>query len=98
MGLRSPIDAFRTGAIASRVSGSVFPNLNGPDFKQLSISIPPPPLLSAYQKLAEPMLSKLATNVKESRALAELRDAILPKLISGELQVPDAERIVGRAS
>ena len=28
--------------------------------------------------------------------LAALRDALLPKLISGELRVPDAERIVGR--
>jgi type I restriction enzyme S subunit len=33
----------------------------------------------------------------QSRTLAALRDALLPKLISGELRVPDAERIVGRA-
>jgi hypothetical protein len=36
--------------------------------------------------------------VQESRTLAALRDALLPKLISGELRVPDAERIVGRAT
>ena len=34
--------------------------------------------------------------IRESSALAALRDALLPKLISGELRVPDAERIVER--
>lgn len=32
---------------------------------------------------------------EESRTLAAIRDTLLPKLISGELRVPDAERIVG---
>ena len=34
---------------------------------------------------------------RESRTLAALRDTLLPKLISGELRIKDAERIVGRA-
>ena len=34
---------------------------------------------------------------RESRTLAALRDALLPKLISGELRVKDAERFIGRA-
>lgn len=34
----------------------------------------------------------------QNQTLASLRDALLPKLISGELRVPDAERIVGRAT
>jgi type I restriction enzyme S subunit len=33
--------------------------------------------------------------IYESRTLAALRDTLLPKLISGELRVADAERIVG---
>jgi type I restriction enzyme S subunit len=32
----------------------------------------------------------------ESRTLADLRDTLLPKLISGELRIPDVERIIGR--
>ena len=35
---------------------------------------------------------------EESRALAALRDTLLPKLISGELRVKDAERFVGRSA
>jgi type I restriction enzyme S subunit len=36
------------------------------------------------------------TSQQQSRTLAALRDALLRKLISGELRVPDVERIVGR--
>ncbi len=54
-------------------------------------------VLSAFEKLAQPLFLKAETTRKESRALAALRDALLPKLISGELRVPDVERIVGRA-
>jgi type I restriction enzyme S subunit len=45
----------------------------------------------------KPMIGRLQESILESRILAALRSALLPKLISGELRVPDAERIVGRA-
>lgn len=44
----------------------------------------------------EPLLKRQAIARAESHTLAALRDRLLPKLISGELRVPDAERIVGR--
>jgi type I restriction enzyme S subunit len=40
----------------------------------------------------------MAPSERESRALAALRDTLLPKLISGELRVQDAERILARAT
>ncbi|WP_407062683.1 hypothetical protein [Chloracidobacterium thermophilum] len=43
------------------------------------------------------MIGRIHQSILESRTLAALRDELLPKLISGELRVPDAERIVGRA-
>ena len=36
--------------------------------------------------------------MNESRTLAVLRDALLPKLISGEVRVPDVERFMGAAA
>jgi len=45
----------------------------------------------------ETLLNRQSAAINESRTLAALRDALLPKHISGELRVPDAERIVGRA-
>ncbi|HVX10273.1 MAG TPA: restriction endonuclease subunit S [Pirellulales bacterium] len=52
-------------------------------------------VLSAFEKLTQPLFLKVEAERKESRTLAALRDTLLPKLISGELRVPDAERIVG---
>ena len=40
----------------------------------------------------------IATNNEESRTLVALRDALLPKLISGELRVKDADKIVEAAT
>lgn len=54
------------------------------------------PLIVAYDTLTQPLFLRAAANRIESRTLAALRDALLPKLVSGELRVPDAERIVGR--
>jgi type I restriction enzyme S subunit len=39
---------------------------------------------------------RIETSEEQSLSLAAIRDTLLPKLISGELRVPDAERIVGR--
>jgi type I restriction enzyme S subunit len=43
-----------------------------------------------------PIRQRLVASVRESRTLAALRDALLPKLISGEIRIKDAERIAAR--
>jgi len=48
-------------------------------------------------KLLLALIEQVLQNRQQSRSLAQLRDTLLPKLISGELRVPDAERIVGVA-
>jgi type I restriction enzyme S subunit len=44
------------------------------------------------------MRERRVVSEKESQALAVLRDALLPKLISGEIRVKDAERLVAEAA
>ena len=51
-------------------------------------------LLVMYQRLSRPLYDLLVTKVKEAATLAALRDTLLPKLISGEIRVQDAERTV----
>ena len=46
----------------------------------------------------EPFLERQSSLAHESETLAALRDTLLPKLISGELRIPDAERIVGEVA
>jgi len=59
---------------------------------------PPPELLAAFDSQVYRLFQRLFQGQQESRTLAALRDALLPKLISGELRVPDAERFVEEAS
>jgi type I restriction enzyme S subunit len=53
-------------------------------------------LITAFDRIVQPLLLRAEMNRNENRALAELRDALLPKLISGDLRVPDAERLIKR--
>lgn len=52
---------------------------------------------SLPQAPPRPFDERHAANSRQSESLCAVRDALLPKLISGELRVPEAERIVGRA-
>lgn len=60
------------------------------------VVIPPKPLLGRMTQIVQPLLEVIINNRLESRTLAELRDALLPRLISGELRVPAAESILRR--
>jgi type I restriction enzyme S subunit len=44
------------------------------------------------------MLDRIVLNIHESRTLAATRDLLLPKLMSGEVRVKDAEKIAGEAT
>jgi type I restriction enzyme S subunit len=57
--------------------------------------VPPPRLVEAMSAHFEPLLEDLIAGRLQSRALAALRDALLPKLIAGELRVSDVERSMG---
>ena len=79
-------------------TGSAQPFIPNSSLAAASIVLPEPKVADAYEVVAFPMRHKQASLRTESRTLAALRDALLPKLISGELRVPDVERIVGRAT
>jgi type I restriction enzyme S subunit len=53
-------------------------------------------LVTAFEQAAAPLLDRTLVCRRESRTLAALRDALLPRLISGDLRVEDAERLIGR--
>jgi type I restriction enzyme S subunit len=51
-------------------------------------------MLSEFHMIASDLFARVDAITRESRTLAALRDTLLPKLISGELRVKDAERFV----
>jgi type I restriction enzyme S subunit len=63
----------------------------------LQVVLPPAKLLDRFDQFAEPMVARMAALRREIRSLSAIRDCLLPKLISGELRVEDAERQVMEA-
>ena len=58
-----------------------------------SIPSPPAPIGAEFGRAARLLLGRARAAVDEHHALAHCRDTLLPKLVSGELRVPDAERL-----
>ena len=67
--------------------GSVLSNLSTGRFAEIQVLAPPERLRTSYQVSSAPFFSKILENEKESRTLAALRDALLPRLLSGEVRV-----------
>jgi type I restriction enzyme S subunit len=55
-------------------------------------------VVQIFTKIIRPFLTRAAFARNESLTLAALRDALLPKLISGELRVSDAERVLAASA
>ena len=74
--------------------GTVFGAINKKQFQNLPSIAPQPDIVSSFEKLAYPLDENIRSFEEEIRTLSETRDTLLPKLISGELRVPDAEKLV----
>ena len=72
------------------MSGSVQANMNAKVIVDAELPIPPIALMKAFLEKGLPLRQRIVAKVEESRTLAALRDAVLPKLLSGELRVPAA--------
>lgn len=84
-------------AIVHTAHGSVFDTITTATFRASKVVIAGPQLVQEFDQRVTPVFDQILNTLRQSRTLAALRDALLPKLISGELRVPDAEQIVGRA-
>lgn len=73
---------------AAASGGSVLGNLSTGRFSGLRVNASNSALRSAYHKSIKSMFAQILVNEHESHTLAQLRDTLLPKLISGELRVP----------
>ncbi|MEC8887250.1 MAG: restriction endonuclease subunit S [Pseudomonadota bacterium] len=80
-----------------RATGSAQRNFGPMHLNQMHIKVPKFEIIDAYSQKTSPIVEKFLSNQKENQTLAELRDALLPKLMSGEIRVKDAERDVEEA-
>ncbi|WP_295432530.1 restriction endonuclease subunit S [uncultured Thiodictyon sp.] len=73
-------------------TGTVFGAINKKQFESLSICSPSQELLASFEDVVSPLDDRVKGNIIESRTLAQVRDLLLPKLMSGEIRVKDAEK------
>jgi type I restriction enzyme S subunit len=78
-------------------TGTKMPRTSWEQMARYEIALPPEAVAAAVTDLIQPSVDRIVAGVHESRALAALRDTLLPKLISGELRVKDPERVAGIA-
>lgn len=76
-----------TDFITARTEGSVIPHLYQKDFMQFEFPLPSKDEMASFEKLTAPMFSFIASNLNENDRLTRLRDSLLPRLMSGELDV-----------
>jgi len=80
--------------LMAMASGSVQKNFGPMHLKKMRVLTPPFDLVCQFEKRAGSLLNKVICNRSESDSLAELRDRLLPKLMSGQIRVKDAEKLV----
>ena len=76
-----------TADLQQRTHGTVFDTITRQTFETLDCIFPPANLTVVFDRAVAPMLAQIRANLRQSRTLAALRDALLPKLLSGELSV-----------
>ncbi len=83
-------DEFRAFAISNMTGTSGRQRVPADCLKHLKVSTPPPDLAKKFGRFASAVFAKMKSNDQESLTLKQLRNALLPKLISGEIKVNGA--------
>ena len=73
--------------------GTVFGAINKTDFQTLSQLRPSDEIIEAFERLIYPLDQSIENNENESHTLTKIRDTLLPRLLSGEIRVDDADEI-----
>ena len=95
LGLFFLFHVLRTQDLPSIASDSAVPGMNRNLAYMNRAFVPATPVIDAFSKRAKALSTRQHRLKKESRTLARLRDTLLPKLISGEIRVDDAQKLTG---
>ena len=73
------------------------PGLNRNNAYRLEVPLPSPELISAFEYIGRALWNRRAKSLMETKTLAQIRDLLLPKLMSGEIRLDEAEKAVEEA-
>jgi type I restriction enzyme S subunit len=80
--------------LEARAHGSVFSTITRDTLEGVSTISPSLQVIQSFNGIAGALLGKIKNNLEDNRILGNQRDALLPKLISGEIRIPDAEKML----
>lgn len=83
---------FNMGNIIDRANGSTFLEISKKNFRPIPFLVPNSSACQAFNKEAEAILEKILLLSEQNISLTNLRDTLLPKLLSGQLRIPEAEQ------
>ena len=78
-------------AIKGRANGSTFMEISKKAFRPITALVPAATLLERFDEVVGALFARLVENERQAQSLAEVRDTLLPRLISGQLRLPDAQ-------
>ncbi|AIA74239.1 hypothetical protein FF32_05095 [Halomonas campaniensis] len=83
--------------VESRANGSTFLEISKKNFRNIPFLIPPDDVCTEFGKQAKSYMNASTSFKKQMVSLTKLRDTLLPKLLSGELQLPEADTVIQTA-
>jgi len=86
--------SFAKDEILSRANGSTFLEISKANFRPIQVIMPTPKVMEAFDLQLRPLYKRIVENERESRTLSALRDALLPRLISGEIRIKPTDNQV----
>jgi type I restriction enzyme S subunit len=84
--------------IKSIAGGTTFAEISKKVFRSISVVVPSSKSIDAFDEIVRPLYNKIVSNTIENESLIQTRDSLLPKLMSGEIRLKDAEHIVGEVA
>lgn len=81
--------------VHQRANGSTFQEISKANFRPIAVTVASPDVHAAFDELVTPMFERISANEREIETLAATRDFLLPRLLSGEVRVKDAEAVAG---
>ena len=81
-------------SLKQRSHGSVFDTITTETMTGVFIIYPDNSVIHAFEKLLNPVMDRILNNLEHIKTLTSLRDTILPRLISGQLRIPEAEALI----
>ncbi|MCW5829981.1 MAG: restriction endonuclease subunit S [Deltaproteobacteria bacterium] len=81
--------------IIGRANGTTFQEISKGNFRPIPAIVPVKAVLDSFMSSVGSAYRRMVANLQETKTLMQLRDTLLPKLMSGELRVKDAEKLAG---